>query len=271
MTTAEVQQNWLIWFRPFKKRAGKWKDVGRCYGTLAAAGLLLNLIRGEHDRKGQGGDWQVLSAGQKPDARRALSASAGGGDVTRPTLFDGPNTHEVVKGAVLSDDGLYRYRLTRTWDAGLPTAFWILLNPSTADHTKDDPTVKRCVAFARAWGKGGIDVRNLFAWRSSDPDDLKRAFDPVGPDNDEHHFRGLPALSVQEAEGHAVVAGWGDGGGLNSRDRVVVKMLEKFAIRLVCLGVTASGAPKHPLARGRSRVPDDFVPVPYPPEKAGAR
>jgi hypothetical protein len=84
-------------------------------------------------------------------------------------LFDGPGGP--AKSAVISPCGLYRYRLTRTWDAVRWSAAFVMLNPSTADAVDDDPTIKRCVGFAKRWGCGGIVVANLFAFRSADPDE----------------------------------------------------------------------------------------------------
>ncbi|MFD3920195.1 DUF1643 domain-containing protein [Streptomyces sp. NPDC058595] len=91
----------------------------------------------------------------------------------------------MIRTALISDCGRYRYRLTRTWGPG-PAAVMVMLNPSTADGTQDDPTVRRCVTFADAWGCGGLIVVNLYAWRATKRAELKLAPDPVGPDNDAH-------------------------------------------------------------------------------------
>lgn len=93
----------------------------------------------------------------------------------------GPN--EVERFAVLSDDGRYRYRLDRSW-ASVPPMVMLWLNPSTADDASDDPTVRRGMGFARAAGCGRLVVVNLFGWRATDPAELRRVADPVGPDND---------------------------------------------------------------------------------------
>lgn len=86
----------------------------------------------------------------------------------------------VESDARLSPCGLYRYTLTRTWDATKPRACWIGLNPSTADASEDDPTIRRMCGFADAWKCGGIIVVNLFALRATDPKELRRVKDPVG-------------------------------------------------------------------------------------------
>lgn len=130
----------------------------------------------------------------------------------------------------------YRYTLTRTWDTKLPKVMFVGLNPSTADAEVDDPTVRRCVRFARDWGFGGLVLTNLFAFRSTDPKRLKAVADPVGPEND--LAIGKACKSVD-----CVVVAWGVHGTLSNRDRVVLAMLESPN----CLGVTSSGAPRHPL------------------------
>ena len=90
----------------------------------------------------------------------------------------------VTRLATFSTCGRYRYTLTRIW--GEPDgerAAFILLNPSTADAEKDDPTIRRCIAYARAWGFVGLEILNLFAWRSTDPHNLRMVPDPIGPMN----------------------------------------------------------------------------------------
>jgi hypothetical protein len=91
----------------------------------------------------------------------------------------------VVRSAVLSDCGTYRYVLTRRWVEG-PLLGWVMLNPSTADAERDDPTIRRCMGFARTWGFAGIIVRNLYAARSSSPAALWSHPEPGGPANDQY-------------------------------------------------------------------------------------
>src|SRR4028119_2392792 len=90
------------------------------------------------------------------------------------------------RGAIFDPTRTYRYALWRTWDAARPPVAFVLLNPSTADARRDDPTIRRCANFARTWGFGGLEVVNLFAFRATHPTDLKCAADPVGPQNDVH-------------------------------------------------------------------------------------
>ena len=105
--------------------------------------------------------------------------------------------------AVISDCERYRYRLTRRWDDG-PTCTFIMLNPSTADARKDDPTIRRCIGFARREGCAALLVINCFAFRATKPADLFAAEDPIGPENDRH----IMAASL-DADGQ-VIAAWGD-------------------------------------------------------------
>ncbi len=148
--------------------------------------------------------------------------------------------------AKLSDCGLYRYQLERMWAFG-PALTFVMLNPSTADAQGDDPTVRRCVHFAKASRHAGIRVVNLFAFRATSPGTLALVPDPVGPENDTH----LKAAAVYD--GGAIVCAWGAGGAaagmLASRAKEVENMLLGLpGVRaLYCLGTTKHGQPKHPL------------------------
>jgi hypothetical protein len=162
---------------------------------------------------------------------------------TQPGYFKhGPAEAMYGRGAILSPDDLYRYRLWRIWDDDrAPTAF-LMLNPSTADATLDDPTIRRCVGFAKRWGSGGIVVVNLFARRATDPAELlehDRA-DVVGPDNDEH-------LRAVFRTVDSVVCAWG-AHPVVRRNRVgEVLSLIPPGVEVSCLGTTKDGHPKHPL------------------------
>jgi hypothetical protein len=131
----------------------------------------------------------------------------------------------------------YRYWLTRIWVPALPGVCWVMLNPSTADAERDDPTIRRCVRFSRRWGFGGLVVVNLFAWRAKRPAELSAIDDPVGEDND--------ASLLEHAGGRTVIAAWGNHGALLGRAKTVLQLLAGSRIR--CLGVTAAGQPRHPL------------------------
>lgn len=151
---------------------------------------------------------------------------------------------DVEKAAVISDDGLYRYSLVRRWDVTLPVMVFIMLNPSTADANLDDPTIRRCMGFARTMGFGGIMVVNLFAFRATSPDDMKAAEDPVGLDND--HWLGKAFDYCSRAQRSAVAA-WGVHGQHKDRDYAVAALAAKHGVELMCLGKTKGGDPRHPL------------------------
>lgn len=138
--------------------------------------------------------------------------------------------------AVFSSDRKYRYVLWRWWDKEKPYAMFIGLNPSTADEMNDDPTIRRCINFAADWGYGGLCMTNLFALRATDPKEMMKHPEPIGPEND----KWLLELS-QLAE--VVIAAWGAKGMYQNRDETMYKMSKNMR----CLGLTKSGHPRHPL------------------------
>lgn len=150
----------------------------------------------------------------------------------------------VYASAVFSEDARYRYALVRLWDPDQPLTVWIMCNPSTADAVKDDPTIRRCTSFARAWGSGGILVVNLFAYRSPNPRILRTQPDPIGPDND-------AVIAWHLGDDHErvgpVVAAWGVHGTHLNRGAYVTELIAMHGKKLLCLGVTKNGHPKHPL------------------------
>lgn len=152
--------------------------------------------------------------------------------------------------ATFDESGLYRYRLSRRWAQGGTRAAFVMLNPSTADARRDDPTIRRCIGFAQRWGCAAVSVVNLFALRATHPPTLFAADDPVGPDNDRHIRRVCRETDV-------VVAAWGVHGARLGRDGAVLALLE--GLELQCLGTTRGGHPLHPLyVRGDA----PLVPVP---------
>jgi hypothetical protein len=158
----------------------------------------------------------------------------------------------VQRAAEVSPDGLYRYSLTRRGGEAPPVR-WIMLNPSTADANADDPTIRRCMSFARDWGAGGIVVHNLFAYRTTDPYRLRMVVDPVGPGND--------ARLVEPLEpGTRTVCAWGTGGALEGRAVAVRGMLVAAGVELWCLGRTGAGHPRHPLYLRRETPLELFAP-----------
>lgn len=147
--------------------------------------------------------------------------------------------------ASLSPCKRYRYRLTRLWDYDKPGVLFILLNPSTADGRQDDPTVRRCVGFAREWGAGRLWIINLFALRATNPRELLAdPADAVGPHNDDCIYQ---ALRCFDDRADLIVCGWGNWGShklLRPRRDDVLRMLP---VETNCLAITSTGDPKHPL------------------------
>jgi hypothetical protein len=144
--------------------------------------------------------------------------------------------------AVISACGRYRYLLTRRAGPGDRAAAFVLLNPSTADAATDDPTVRRCLGFARRWGCGRVLVLNLFAFRATHPADLRRAADPVGPQSRRWFHRVFSGW-----DGGPVVCGWGVHGTHRDQDRTVRTWLAAHRVRPQGLGTTRDGHPRHPL------------------------
>lgn len=155
------------------------------------------------------------------------------------------------RAALVSEDGVFRYWLTREWSPELGRAprrlCFVMLNPSTADASGDDPTIRKCVGFARLAGFNVVAVANLFAFRATDPktlvnEDARRNLDVVGPDNDFH-------IHCEMREADLVIAAWGaaETRSINARIAVVRAAADDLGKYLWCLGVTKSGAPRHPL------------------------
>lgn len=134
----------------------------------------------------------------------------------------------------------YRYLLTRIWDPSVPPAVFIMLNPSTASADQDDPTVRRIVGFAKAWGKGGVLVVNLFALCSTDPKALRHHPDPLGRYNAMFVMRSVVMSDL-------VVAAWGAGGVLAGRGEEMARALRIASVPVKALRLTSTGQPGHPL------------------------
>ena len=151
------------------------------------------------------------------------------------------------KEAKFSACRTYRYALWRTWDDSKPYAMFIGLNPSTADETDDDPTIRRCVGFAKNLGYGGLCMANLFAYRATVPSVMMSARDPVGPENDEW-------LGRLSSNAGIIIAAWGNNGKFLGRSKAVLCFIKNVQ----CLKVNNSGEPSHPLY-----IPADTIPISY--------
>ena len=155
-------------------------------------------------------------------------------------LFDYSN-------AIFSKCRNYRYELWRWWDKSKPFVMFIGLNPSTADETNNDPTIRRCIGFAQEWGFGGLCMTNLFALRATDPKVMINHSNPIGSDNDER------LIMVSDKAGK-IIASWGTLGNHRNRDKEVIA----FIPDMFCLGVTKNGNPKHPLYIKKDKILEPF-------------
>ncbi|NNK78342.1 MAG: DUF1643 domain-containing protein [Litoreibacter sp.] len=154
-------------------------------------------------------------------------------------------TRDFLKGdaastAIYSPCERYRYALTRIWDPAGRKISFVMLNPSTATEVQNDPTVERCERRARTLGYGAFRVTNIFAWRDTDPFQMRKAVDPVGPEND-------AAISEACSWANTVVCAWGTHGAHRDRGPAVETLMRATGRRLYHLGLSKAGHPKHPL------------------------
>lgn len=157
------------------------------------------------------------------------------------------DTNSMRMGAIIDATGTYRYSLWREWDANAPRVCFVMLNPSTADATTDDPTIRRCIRFAQFWGYGSLEVVNLFAYRTTTPIDLRHAPNPIGKENDRYCYQA--SLNATK-----VIVAWGNWGGLLNRNQTVLNLLFHQQ-EIDCLGITKPGHPRHPLYIRSNTVP----------------
>lgn len=155
----------------------------------------------------------------------------------------------MTRECVFSLDRLYRYQLWRDWDI-FETGTYLMvigLNPSTADEHVDDPTVRKCIGFAKRWGYGALVMTNIFAWRDTQPADMKRAAEPVGELND-------TTLRTLSGGASMVLAAWGNHGAYHGRAAEVLGMIPN----LHYLRLNANGSPMHPLYVPYGETPKPF-------------
>jgi len=176
------------------------------------------------------------------------------------TLF--PGLPSMERDAAISADGRYRWSLSRHWGpiesiGRRDWVGWIMLNPSTADGETDDNTIRQCIAFSRQLGGSGLAVMNLFNFRATDPEDLKKATDPIAPVGQIEHCNQL-ILDLWEVC-PIVIAAWGTHGCYLGRDRQVYDLVTRAGRKLLCMGFTQSGRPRHPLYLPHATRPVEFV------------
>jgi hypothetical protein len=140
------------------------------------------------------------------------------------------------KGAHISIDKKYRYSLYRIWNDELPKVAFICLNPSIADDKIDDPTINRCIEFAKSWGYGGFYMLNLFAFRATNPSELTKVNDPIGMDNQNVILETITKVDK-------VICAWGNEGILLNQNKKILSIIENP----YCIKINSSGEPSHPL------------------------
>lgn len=169
---------------------------------------------------------------------------------------------DMIGSAVFSPCGTYRYELRRVWGKGAPLV-WLMLNPSTADAYKLDPTITRCVRFAKRWGYPGIIVANLFPFRSPHPSKLAEWWRGSAPGKADAMVENFNWIGRAAEESDGVIVAFG----AHPLAKHVAGQIEDFIdpheYPCRCLGHTGDFSPLHPLARGRNRVPDDIQPIPW--------
>lgn len=150
----------------------------------------------------------------------------------------------VARRATFSECGRYRYELLRELERPLFVASrrvcFVMLNPSVGNGEEDDPTLRRCMGYAQAWGFDLMSVVNLFGWVSTDPRQLRQADDPIGPRNDEFLF-------AEAGRADRIVVAWGDKNPFPERSRLVTQSLRDANRVPFALGLSQAGNPRHPL------------------------
>ena len=158
-------------------------------------------------------------------------------------------------------DDCFRDELRRVWDGGKPLLVVCMLNPSRASHLINDPTVLALIRFGKLWGYGGLLIVNLYSWRSPSPNDMKVTDERIGSRNGEALEE---AMAYAAANGARLLCAWGTDGNFEGRaDWFVSRATRVYHLTLVCLGKTRDGSPKHPMARGKHRIPRDQRPIPW--------
>ncbi|SNY90620.1 hypothetical protein SAMN04515647_0791 [Cohaesibacter sp. ES.047] len=160
-------------------------------------------------------------------------------------------TAEGKSFAIYSPCETYRYALERTWNDGAPKLLYIMLNPSTATELKNDPTIERCERRARTLGYGSFRACNLFAYRATDPRDLKRAKDPIGPDN-------LSQILQASRWADRILCAWGTHGAHLGLGLAIKSLLLSESHVLHHLGLSKEGHPRHPLYVGYRTAPEPW-------------
>ena len=152
--------------------------------------------------------------------------------------MDSISVKNTIKGAAFSKCKMYRYRLWRIWDDKKPKVLFIMLNPSTADSTMDDPTIRRCIGFAKSWDYGGLYVGNLFPYRCSQPKGLFKSINAKGEQNQAHLLEMSKLCKIG-------ICAWGNQPIIDKIDPK--NRLDDLNIPLYYIDLSLGGTPKHPL------------------------
>jgi hypothetical protein len=156
-------------------------------------------------------------------------------------------------GAIISPDKQYRYWLTRQWNVAgeqIKSVVFAMLNPSIADAELNDNTIRRCISYAMSWGYNELIVVNMYAYRATDPTDLFKCHDPIGPDNNNWLW-----VACQNYEN--IICGWGKPA-QKQRVDIFKQIAAREKIKLMCLGTNQDGSPRHPLYMKK-----DLKPIPF--------
>jgi hypothetical protein len=149
-------------------------------------------------------------------------------------------TKYLENDAVISDCGKYRYMLRRTWAFEKPRALLIMLNPSTADAEKDDATIRSCVRLLSGLGYGSMEVVNVFGYRATNPDELAKQPNPIGPMNER-----VTEGAIQRCD--VVIFAWGAHELARRHTNHLRSLVSSYRPAVYCFGKTKGGMPKHPL------------------------
>lgn len=155
------------------------------------------------------------------------------------------------KGAILSSSKKHRLQLWREWDSNMPKVLFIMLNPSTADHQQDDPTLRRCMDFAKYWGYGGLYIGNLYSLRTPDPGTLINVSKFSHRDNYKH-------VSTMSLQCQLVVCAWGNYP-IIKKLGIPLNIFKQLNQKLHCIALSKTGTPKHPLYLKKSLTPIPFA------------
>lgn len=187
---------------------------------------------------------------QSEDVRRLEAEQEARAASAPPIVKRGrPKNTDVNSSAILSSCGLYRFLLRRSWNPALGACNFVMLNPSTADAKEDDPTIRRCIAFAALWGFGSLVVTNLVPFRATDPKVMKRHWIPYPTT-----IRNEVVVSNVAKAAALVVVAWGKDGGAT-----LPVGLAKLGRVLHCLGRCKDGSPKHPLYLSQHTKPQEWT------------